>query len=177
MIIYRKLDKTGYIYHYKNDNIIIGNSKHTFLFRPFRISVSDDIEKFELKQTAHLLKIINSLPLLNIKTFTPFYLFKNGEKVAKLKTKIFKPIFYFTLDGNEYTLIHKGNNSIIFLCNDKQIARYTKETLAVAEQNTYVVDFNAETMSKTFVLLMCIFIDVIFYPNRMHIDYVKLEYM
>lgn len=174
MVIRRELTKKGYSFKFTNDNNYIGFAKYTHLILPNDMTVQYGSKTLQIKQESYILKFINSLPLLNIETFTPHYLYINGEKVAKITHRFFRPIFDFEIDGHMYSITQKNNNVIYVMKDGNKVARYKKRYVTYREENTYDVDDNI-LISKDWVLLFCIFIDMVFFPNIGPSSYVNYD--
>jgi hypothetical protein len=174
MVIRRELTKKGYSFKFTNDNNYIGFAKYTHLILPDDMTVQYGSKTLQIKQESYILKFINSLPLLNIETFTPHYLYIDGEKVAKITHRFFRPISDFEIDGHMYSITQKNNNVIYVMKDGNMVARYKKRYVTYREENTYDVDDNI-LISKELVLLFCVFIDVVLFRSEGSYSYVKYE--
>ena len=170
--IIRELKLKKYVYQLSTTELIIGTANYTFGFIP-RIYNND---LFELKQTSWLLKLINSFPILNLETFTPFKYYVNGNYSGRSKKVPFKPVFHFTINEDKYELCQHNKNYVSLMRNDIQVALYRKEDETVLEMNTYNIKYDENSnMEHSLLLIFCIFIDVTFYANSMNIAYLKYD--
>lgn len=171
----QKLKK--YTYKIIGNSRYSGESNYTYGLIPRRIMVlRDNYSIMELKQTNWLLKFMNSLPVLNCETFTPFYYFENKTLLGKSKTRLFQPAFFFTIKENFYELRQHNHNVISLMENGAQIALYKKEAFTEFERNKYEIRYREDKEENDpLLLLFCIFIDVVFYSSTSKISGWKYE--
>ena len=161
-------------YFIKNYNVYC-TANITLGIMPVKIKMLSNGCSIIIKQYPFLLKLINSLPILNCENFTPFKIYKDNVKCGKGKHILFKPLYIFTINNDIYEIRHHSNNYISLMRNNVQIALYYKNITSVAEHNIYNVKCVYDTEMLNIILLFCAFIDVIFYPNNGNFSYIKKE--
>lgn len=172
--INRNMMKKNLHYSVEHYNIT-GSANYTWGILPVKIEVLSNKNHIMLKQSPWILKFINSLPLLNYETFTPFKLYKNGAKCGRGWHILFRPVFVFIIENDRYELRHHTDNYISIMKDNKQIGLVRKKIKTIAEKNTYYVKCINEENILDIIMLFCVFIDVMFYPNNKQISYVKTE--
>ena len=171
--IERKIGRSKFLYEMSGMSVV-GSSKYTLRLLPVKIEVLCGNKTLVLKQTAWLLKLINSLPLLNIETFTPLRFYENGIYCGIAKKKMFQPVFDIRINSSIYEIRQHNNNYISLMRDNIQIALYKKELQTIAEHNKYIVEFD-ESADKLLILLFAILADTVFYSNEGRFSYCKYE--
>ena len=174
--ITRHIQSNKYYYRFDKPNTPLGYTNFFYNLLLKKITVCFEKNIIEMKQTNWLLKIFNSLPILNIETFTPYKYYNNGVCCGYSKKYILKPIFAFFIDEDYYEVKQCSDNSILLTRNKAKIALYKKEDWSTLEENTYNLKIiNESNIDTKLLLLFCIFIDVEFYPNNWKLSYFKYE--
>ena len=174
MKVYRKMGFSKIHYHIVNNKDCIGSSKYTFGIMPFKLRVESNSSLLELRQTPLFLKIINSLPILSLETFTPFCMYEDGKCIGQVKKILFKRMLNLKIYNQNYQLIYIDDHKYSLKQNDRHIAIFKKDNVTIQEKNTYNIECYSK-IKQEFLLILCMLIDVVFYPNNLQISYWKIE--
>ena len=80
------------------------------------------------------------------------------------------------VQDHKYELLLQSNNIVLLLKDNAKIALIKKETKTVLEQNCYQIKpENVQNQELDFMILLTVLADLIFFPNRFRIDYLKYE--
>lgn len=114
--------------------------------------------------------------ILPIGLFPQYKFYHREICIGKTKISFFSPRRIIIINNICYELYLHNNNYISILKNNVQIALIKKSEMTMAEENKYIISFD-ENLEKDVGLLTIFvaFIDVIFYPNRYKLNYVKYE--
>ena len=173
--IFRKLNHKCFSYTTDTGKNILGTAYHKHFFIS-RMTVSYDDNTIELEQRNWLLILINSIPLLNLGTYTPYNLYVNKKHIGFSRNNPFKPMFVFFIEGDCYELCQHNNNYISLMKNNIQVGLYKKSDISVLEENIYELSYS-DSMGEQLPLLVlfCVFADRIFYKNHLSFSYYKYE--
>lgn len=179
LIIERTLSKKEFLFNIIGNSQLIGRANYTgeILLRKILVTDTFSNERYSLKQTNILIKLLNALPLLNLYSFTNFKYYVNDVYKGRTSHNNFlKPQFKFHLGEVEYDIYCHKNNYISIMRDNKQIALVKKEDLTYAEKNRYILRYDASSQyNDAFLLLLVCFIDVTFYPNHFSFSNIKYE--
>ena len=142
---------------------------------PIKLKLTTSKDVLEIVQKPWILKLINCLPILNTETFAPFKVYLNGVLCGKSKNILFKPIFLFYINDDLYEIRQHNNNYISLMHNNVQLALYKKDDVTISETNNYSIKCVNNDEMIQWIILFCLFIDRVFYPNNSSLNYWKYE--
>ncbi len=172
----RKLNSKGIAYLIKESVELRGSANYTLGIWRQRIRVlKNGSIHMELKQNPFL-KLINSLPLINLINFSPFHFCEDGKYVGSARHVMTNPQYDITRGSDVFSLrLHSGNICSLTK-NGEQVALYQKEKDSWAEQNKYTIRYSGCMESSLDMLfLICMLIDVTFFKNHGQIALAKEE--
>lgn len=173
--IMRNLTKTGISFTSASKPRLICTSNLTLNFGCNKLFVTDlDGVNYSLQQKNQWLKFINSLPIFNFETFTPYFFYENDTLCGNSEKIHFQPAYQLNFKSDIFELREHKNNVFSLMKNQKQVALYKRPSTSFNEQLSYFVDFCDEKMLP-FFLLFCAFIDTQFYPNHASFHMYKKE--
>lgn len=164
-----------YLFNIEMDEAVFGKANYTFGFLLQNITITSGGNILQLKQTNWLLKLLNTLPLLNSEVLAPYKFYINGQCRGKSKNVFFRPCFFFDIEKVHYEVRLHNNNFISLMMDNLQIALFKKETSSTGERNIYKVNYSDEHIKKEMLLLFCAFIDLVFYKNYSFVSYYRKE--
>ncbi len=176
----RQMTKRGYSYTVSNMPYIL-NCNYTFGIIGRKITMQNLMSRTEysLKQTKPLLKLFSLVPIFwicPIRKYPPYVLCCNHTKIGETKFRFGSPGISVIVQDHKYELLLQSNNIVLLLKDNAKIALIKKETKTVLEQNCYQIKpENVQNQELDFMILLTVLADLIFFPNRFRIDYLKYE--
>lgn len=174
MIIERQLTSTQYKYSIVNNSTHKGIANYTYGIFLRRLNVIDNglIGRYSIRQTQWYLIFLRILPFVSM--IPPYYFYINNKKVGRTKIRFMSPKKYLQIGNDIYEFYLHGNNYISIMKNNMQIALIKKEFYSENERYEYKIDYN-KNIDIDFMLICCMFVDIIYFPNRFKYDYMKYE--
>lgn len=173
--VVRSMKMTGYRFAIKYDGILSGKVNYTLGIGPRIITVKNaDKTEYVLKQRNILLNILEHIPIVGLEIFSPFILYRDGNKIGRIRHKIFSSQYYLTTDNDTYEIFEHSNNYISITRNETQIALIKKEEVTEFEHNTYRVKYDNKE-DKALLFALCMMIDVVMYEQHLKVSMYKRE--
>ena len=116
------------------------------------------------------------ITMQNLMSRTEYSLCCNHTKIGETKFRFGSPGISVIVQDHKYELLLQSNNIVLLLKDNAKIALIKKETKTVLEQNCYQIKpENVQNQELDFMILLTVLADLIFFPNRFRIDYLKYE--
>lgn len=165
MIIKRTYGIKKYTYTTDAAVGIKGTAKNTHNVLQHSILAEDGRNTFSAKQTNFILKLLGSIPLINLVLFAPFKCYLNDIYCGRVTKKCCKPVLVFETEKDVYELILQTGDIIKLTKNGKQIVSYKKEPYSQNEGHTYDAVQTDDSVPCVFILAFCMIADAVFYPS------------
>lgn len=178
--IQRKMTIFGYSYSVSNMSYVL-QSNYTFGIIGRKIAMQNTFNHTEylLRQTKPLLKLLALVPLFwifPIRKYPPYVLYCNHTEIGGTKFQFCSPGISLIVQDHKYGLFLQNNNIVLLFKDNKKIALIKKATKTILEQNTYKIETKiTQGQELDLIILLTVLVDVVFFPNRLRIDYLRYE--